>query len=193
MERQWRALNIYTRYAGRPHYRKESRGCSRRQRIQERLLRFPFPRFQTDVSRIEPMKISPALVLSPRVVKLSFDGEVVLTIVCGKGLKLESFSYRKKEIIIVMIPSFDTFFFLQRHKWRYKTTSMRAFENISDGGNRFLTITKWPLPLSATPPFPLPVQLFRVKRNIITWPLFILRQVLLIGEVAGELKSQRGY
>lgn len=94
---------------------------------------------------------------SPRSkVKLSFDGEVVLTIVCGKGLKLESFSYRKKEIIIVMIPSFDTFFFLQGHKWRYKTTSMRAFENISDGGNRFLTITKWPLPLSATPPFPPP-------------------------------------
>lgn len=46
---------------------------------------------------------------------------------------------------------------------------------------------------AATPPPPLPVQLFRVKRNIITWSLFILRQVLLIGEVAGELKSQRGY
>lgn len=47
--------------------------------------------------------------------------------------------------------------------------------------------------LSATTSPSLPVQLFRVKRNIITWSLFILRQVLLIGEVAGELKSQRGY
>lgn len=40
---------------------------------------------------------------------------------------------------------------------------------------------------------PLPVQLFRVKRNTITGPLFIPRQVLLIGQVAGELKSQRRY
>lgn len=51
------------------------------------------------------MKISPPLVLfssPPNVVKLSFDGKVVLTIVCGNGSKLESFPYRKKEIVIII-------------------------------------------------------------------------------------------
>lgn len=154
-----RGLNIYihvTRVG-----RKESRGCSRRQRIQETTSSFPFSQMRNGCladradENLSSVSSFLSLLLSHSKVKLSFDGEVVLTIVCGNGSKLESFPYRKKEIVIIIF----VFRFFYRGIQVINGVIGGLWElskNISDGGNRFLTITKWPLPFCQPPPLPPP-------------------------------------
>ena len=123
MER--RGLNIYihvTRVG-----RKESRGCSRRQRIQETTSSFPFSQMRNGCladradENLSSVSSFLSLLLSHSKVKLSFDGEVVLTIVCGNGSKLESFPYRKKEIVIIT------------HKFQTLINDDKGYKKYQDG------------------------------------------------------------